>query len=95
METSIDGACDKVERQIQKNISKLKSHNGDGKEVPPMGDTRIESMQLNREMMTLDEATTRVEDGEEIVVFADTDSGATRVVYRRPNGSVKLIEIAE
>ena len=32
--------------------------------------------------------------GEEIVVFADTDSGATRVVYRRPDGSLKLIEVS-
>jgi hypothetical protein len=46
-------------------------------------------------MMTVEEATTRVEDGEEIVVFADTDSGATRVVFRRPDGSLKLIEIAD
>ena len=45
-------------------------------------------------MMTLEEATTRIENGEEIVVFADTDTGATRIVYRRPDGSVKLVEVA-
>jgi hypothetical protein len=28
------------------------------------------------------------------VVFADTDTGATRVVYRRPDGTVKLLEVA-
>jgi hypothetical protein len=59
-----------------------------------MGETRIASERREREMMTLEEATGRVEDGEEIVVFADTDTGATRVVYRRPDGSVKLIEVA-
>ena len=31
-------------------------------------------------MMTLEEATGLIEDGEELVVFADTDSGATRIV---------------
>jgi uncharacterized protein YgiM (DUF1202 family) len=59
-----------------------------------MGETRIEALRVRREMMTLEEATTRVEEGEEIVVFADTDTGATRVVYRRPDGTVKLLEVA-
>ena len=92
---SIDTACEKVETQIRRSAKKLRDHhgNGDAKEVNGMGDTRIESEQRNREMMSLEEATTRVEDGEELVVFADTDSGATRVVYRRPDGSVKLIEV--
>jgi len=95
MEAAIDGACEKVERQIRRNARKLRDHNGDAREEPAMGDTRIESQRLNREMMTLEEATTRVEDGEDIVVFADTDSGATRIVFRRPDGSLKLIEIAD
>ncbi len=95
MWVSIDSACEKIERQIKKNVDKLKSHKGDSKKEYVMGDTRIESQRLSREMMTLDEATTRIEGGEEIVVFADTDSGATRVVFRRNDGSVKLIEVAE
>ncbi len=94
---SIDGACEKVETQIRRSARKLRNHhaNGDAKEAIGLGDIRIESERRNREMMTLSEATGRVEDGEELVVFADTDSGATRVVYRRPDGSVKLIEVAE
>jgi putative sigma-54 modulation protein len=95
MEAAIDGACEKVERQIRRNARKLHDHNGDSKGGPAMGDTRIASQRVTREMMTVEEATTRVEDGEEIVVFADTDSGATRVVFRRPDGSLKLIEIAD
>ncbi len=95
MPISIDLACEKIERQIRKNEEKLKSHRDGTKEEYSMGDTRIQSQRVNREMMTLDEATTRVESGEEIVVFADTDTGATRVVFRRPDGSVKLIEVAE
>ncbi len=94
MVVSIDGAMDKVEKQIRRAARTSRSRNGDAKEVEDMGDTRIASEQRAREMMTLEEATTRLEEGEEIVVFADTDSGATRVVYRRPDGSVKLIEVS-
>ena len=95
MAVSIDGAFEKVEKQIRRTAKQQqRSRNGDSKEGMAMGDTRIESERRNREMMSLDEATSRVEEGEEIVVFADTDSGATRVVYRRPDGSVKLIEVA-
>ena len=94
MITSIDGACDKVERQIKRSVEKKRTHNGDNREEVPMGETRIQSERKNREMMSLEEATTRVENGEELVVFADTDSGATRIVYRRPDGSVKLVEVA-
>lgn len=96
MFVSIDSAFDKIEKQIRRtNRIGQKGRNGDSKEGTTMGDTRIASERRNREMMSLEEATSRVEEGEEIVVFADTDSGATRVVYRRPDGSVKLIEIAE
>ena len=94
MKASIDGACDKVERQIIRSVGKMRAHNGDSREGAAMGGTRIVSERRNREMMTLEEATTRIENGEEIVVFADTDSGATRIVYRRPDGSVKLVEVA-
>lgn len=94
MVVSIDGACDKVERQIKRSVEKKRTHNGDNREEVVMGETRIQSERKNREMMSLEEATTRVENGEELVVFADTDSGATRIVYRRPDGSVKLVEVA-
>jgi putative sigma-54 modulation protein len=94
MLVSIDGACDKVEKQIRRSARKRRAHNGNGEEAGVMGEIRIESERRNREMMTVEEATTRVEEGEEIVVFADTDTGATRVVYRRPDGSVKLLEVA-
>jgi len=95
MFVSIDGAFDKIEKQIRRTARlSTKGRNGDSKEGN-MGDTRIASERRSREMMSLEEATSRVEEGEEIVVFADTDSGATRVVYRRPDGSVKLIEVAE
>lgn len=96
MLTSIDGAMEKVEKQIRRTVRKLRErHNGNGeREAPPMGETRIEAQRVRREMMTVEEATSRVEEGEEIVVFADTDSGVTRVVYRRPDGTVKLLEVA-
>ncbi|HMB71822.1 MAG TPA: ribosome-associated translation inhibitor RaiA [bacterium] len=96
MQTSIDGAVEKVEKQIRRTVRRLKErHNGNGeKEAMPMGDTRIEAQRVAREMMSLDEATTRVEDGEEIVVFTDTDNGTTRIVYRRKDGTVKLLEVA-
>ncbi|HMB70461.1 MAG TPA: ribosome-associated translation inhibitor RaiA [bacterium] len=94
MAVSIDGAFEKVEKQIRRSHRhNQRGRNGDSKEAMTMGDTRIESERRNREMMTLEEATSRVEEGEEIVVFADTDTGATRVVYRRPDGAVKLIEV--
>jgi putative sigma-54 modulation protein len=91
---AIDHACEKVEKQIRRSTRKAQSQRN-GKEVQEMGDTRIESERVNREMMSVEEATTRIEDGQEIVVFADTDSGATRVVYRRADGSVKLLELAD
>ncbi|MFN8176465.1 MAG: ribosome-associated translation inhibitor RaiA [bacterium] len=94
MITSIDGACDKVEKQIRRQARMTKTRDGDAKEEMAMGTTRIVSERVSPEMMSLEEATTRVEEGEDIVVFADSDSGATRVVYRRPDGSMKLIEVA-
>ena len=94
MFVSIDGAFDKIEKQIRRTNRINKNRNGDSKEESSMGDTRIASERRSREMMSVEEATSRVEEGEEIVVFADTDSGATRVVYRRPDGTLKLIEVA-
>ncbi len=94
MFVSIDDATDKVEKQIRRQARRLRARNGDAKEVLLMGATRIESERVSREMMSVEEATDRVEDGEDIVVFTDTDSGATRVVFRRPDGSMKLIDVA-
>jgi putative sigma-54 modulation protein len=95
MLVSIDGAFDKIEKQIRRTARiGQRSRNGDSKEEASMGDTRIASERRNCEMMSLEEATGRVEEGEEIVVFSDTDTGATRVVYRRPDGTLKLIEVA-
>ena len=93
MLTSIDGA---MEKQIRRALRRLKErHNGNGeREAMPMGETRIEAQRVAREMMSLEEATTRVEEGEEIVVFTDTDSGNTRIVYRRADGTMKLVEVA-
>jgi len=96
MPTAIDQACEKVEKQIRRSARKQHTHrNGDAKEEMVMGDTRIESQRVSREMMSVEEATTRLDEGEDIVVFADTDTGATRVVYRRPDGKMKLIELAD
>jgi putative sigma-54 modulation protein len=93
MFVSIDGACDKVEKQIRRQARMTKTRDG-AKEELAMGTTRIASERVSPEMMSVEEATTRVEEGEEIVVFADADSGATRVVYRRADGTMKLIEVA-
>ncbi|MEZ5065489.1 MAG: ribosome-associated translation inhibitor RaiA [bacterium] len=94
--TAIDQACEKVEKQIRRSARLSNNHrNGEGKEMLTMGDVRIESQRVPREMMTLEEATGRLDDGAEVVVFADTDNGSTRVVYRRPDGSMKLIELAD
>jgi putative sigma-54 modulation protein len=94
MLTSIDGACDKVEKQIRRAARMNRVRDGDSKEDLVMGTTRIEAQRVNREMMSVEEATTRVEEGEEIVVFTDTDSGATRVVFRRADGTMKLLDVA-
>jgi putative sigma-54 modulation protein len=96
MPIAIDQAYEKVEKQIRRTTRKHQAHrNGEPKEEMVMGDTRIESQRVSREMMSVEEATSRLEEGEEIVVFADTDTGATRVVYRRPDGKMKLIELAD
>lgn len=92
MFVSIDGACDKVEKQIRRQARMTKTRDGD-KEAATMGTIRIDSERVSPEMMSVEEATTRVEEGDEIVVFADSDSGATRVVYRRQDGTLKLIEV--
>ena len=91
---SIDDAVEKVEKQIRRQARMSKPRDVEGKEERIMGATRIEAQQVNREMMSVEEATTRVEEGAEIVVFTDTDTGATRVVYRRPDGTMKLIDVA-
>ena len=95
MPTSLDAACDKVEKQIRRHARKMRNHKGEVKGGIEMPDIRMQSERRTREMMTLEEATERIESGEEIVVFSDTDTGATRVVYRRPDGSLKMIELAD
>ena len=63
MPLAIDQACEKVEKQIRRTARRQHSHrNGDSKEEISMGDTRIESERVNREMMSVQEATSRVED---------------------------------
>ena len=95
MLTSIDAAYEKVEKQIRRQATKRKARTkAEPKGEIAMGDIRMEAERRSREMMTLEEAATRVESGEEIVVFADTDSGATRVVFRRQDGTLKMIEVA-
>ena len=94
MFVSIDDAVEKVEKQIRRQARMSRPRDGDGKEERSMGTTRIEAQQVSREMMSVEEATTRVEEGAEIVVFTDTDTGANRVVYRRPDGTMKLIDVA-
>jgi hypothetical protein len=94
MFVSIDDAIGKVEKQIRRQAERSRVRNGDAKEVLLMSANHMESEQVDREMMSVAEATNRVEDGEDIVVFTDTDSGATRVVFRRPDGKLKLIDVA-
>ncbi len=94
MATSLDAACDKVEKQIRRHARKIRNHKGEVKGAIEMPDIRMQSERRTCEMMTLEEATGRIEGGEEIVVFSDTDTGATRVVYRRQDGSLKMIELA-
>ena len=95
MFVAIDDACDKVEKQIRRQARMVRVRDGDAKEVLTMGAVRIQSERVSREMMSIEEATARVEEGEDIVIFTDTDSGATRVVFRRPDGTLKLIDVAD
>jgi hypothetical protein len=83
-----------VEKQIRRQARMTRVRNGDAKETLLAAVPALESESVSREMMTVQEAANRVEDGEDIVVFTDTDSGATRVVFRRPDGSLKLIDVA-
>jgi putative sigma-54 modulation protein len=94
MFVAIDEACEKVEKQIRRQARMARVRDGGAKEAMVMGTVRIPSERVTREMMTVEEATTRVEEGEDLVVFTDTDSGSIRVVFRRPDGTLKLIDVA-
>lgn len=91
---AIDQACEKLEKQIRRSSDRHHSshRNGPTKEELAMGQPHVEAEYVTREMMTVEEAIARLDQGGEIVVFTETDTRANRAVYRRADGSVKLIE---
>jgi putative sigma-54 modulation protein len=101
--SAIDLAMDKIERQIQKHVTKRKAHKHVGvsiaepaAEVAPARRPRAPRVSAERvviEPMTVAQALRRLtRDGTEIVLFQNEATDALSVLYRRKDGAYALLE---
>ena len=98
--SAIDLAMDKVERQVQKHVTKRLAHRHDG--VPPVAAAakkRTAKPAVKRERvliepMTVAEAVRRLggSEGVEFLLFQDDATDQVSVLYRRKDGSFGLLE---
>jgi putative sigma-54 modulation protein len=100
--SAIDLAVEKLEHQAQK----LKARRSDRKgaatlrapraappdvEAPPL----VEPRRVSPRLMSVDEATGRLErSSDDVVVFTDRDDRGLAVVYRRKDGRIGLLQVA-
>jgi putative sigma-54 modulation protein len=99
--SAIDLAMDKVERQVQKHVTKRLAHRHDA--VPPVAAAakkkRAAKPAVKRERvliepMTVGEAVRRLggSEGVEFLLFQDDATDQVSVLYRRKDGSFGLLE---
>jgi putative sigma-54 modulation protein len=99
--SAIDLAMDKVERQVQKHVTKRLSHRHDG--APPLAaeapkkrnaKPAVKRERVLIEPMTVAEAVRRLgrKDGSEFLLFQDEATDQLSVLYRRKDGSFGLLE---
>jgi putative sigma-54 modulation protein len=98
--SAIDLATSKIERQVKKHVAKRQSrkHATQPREVvatpPPRSSRpRIRAERLAVEPMTVREAVKQLEAGDTgFVIFQNTATDLLSVLYRRKDGSYRLIE---
>ena len=97
--SAIDLAMDKVERQIQKRVSKRLAHRHD--EPPPVAPAarkRVAAPAVARERVTVEpmrlaEAVRRLsQDGAEFLLFQNEKTEVVNLLLRRKDGSLALVE---
>lgn len=106
MYASIDGAIEKIERQIQKHKTKINRKLREGNRVvmtsvtpPPSEVSESEDHKIVRtkrfaiKPMSIEEAVLQMDLlGHDFYVFSNSDSDEVNVVYRRKDGNFGLIE---
>jgi len=97
--SAIDLAMDKVERQIQKHVTKRLAHRHDALPPPAAAPKRRAARPAVRrervivDAMTVAEAVRRLSrDGAEFLVFQDEATEALSILYRRKDGGFNLLE---
>jgi len=97
--SAIDLAMDKVERQIQKRVSKRLAHRHDGPPpAEPVARKRTAAPSVARERvivepMRLAEAVRRLgQDGAEYLLFQNEKTEVVNLLVRRRDGSLALVE---
>ena len=102
MYASIDKVMDKLNRQVKKYKERLKGHKGvglekgapaehveEGEKIPEI----IRTKRFDMKPMTPEEAVMQMDLlDKEFFVFANVNTGAVSVIYRRRDGNVGLIE---
>lgn len=98
--SAIDLAMDKIERQIQKHVTKRKAHKHAAPAAAPVPATplrraraaRVTTERIAIEPMTLADAVRLLSrDGGEFFLFQNEATDAVNVLYRRKDGSYGLI----
>jgi putative sigma-54 modulation protein len=96
--SAIDLAMDKIERQIQKHVSKRLSHRHDGPPpAEPVARKRTAAPAVARERVTVEpmrlaEAVRRLGDGGEFLLFQNEKTEVVNLLIRRRDGSLALVE---
>lgn len=98
--SAIDLAMDKIERQVQKHVTKRLAHRHDGAPPPAAGPKKrnakpaVKRERVLIEPMTVAEAVRRLgrSDGSEFLLFQDDATDQVNVLYRRKDGSFGLLE---
>lgn len=95
--SAVDEVLDKLEKQIEKYRTRLqKRDKGDVVPEPRAGEDAPSIVRVKRfamKPMSPEEATTQMDLlGHDFFVFANGDTGAVNVVYRRKDGNYGLIE---
>jgi putative sigma-54 modulation protein len=100
-QSALDLALDKIDRQVVKHKEKVthRKRPVSAERVPAEGgeagerSTEPERIRLKLRPMTVSDAVAELEsDGQPFHVYLDEDSGAIRIVARRADGSVAVIE---
>lgn len=103
---SIDLVVDKIERQIRKNKTKIEKKNrnkvatgqvfNNFEEEETVTSRVVRSKHIDLKPMDLEEALLQMELlGHDFFIYRDVDDNSTHVIYKREDGDIGLLEVAE